>query len=403
MVNKKMGAKIALILVTLAVIFTACKSMPAVVEVSPDKLVAGQELAAWKGKWVSTYTVMNDASLNAAYKKTAEGMPYYTEGGLQAAVKDMYGSSVTAMKFNGTNKVTLTMQKKDGSKSNVVCEYKYMGTKAVPGYEGSLWYTFEAVNPGKELQAVKNMIIMPPHQHGDGPVHWHVRFGYYGFDWLINGEKSWPTFVPASTKKNDMLKGAESSIETMPKWTDAAPFKSYAEHGRWINSLLVFENSSKEVMDVYAKLIKEFEGKNPKGGDFTRAEIIAELQKSDDSLKDFTHLEFNIKDGKNELIVFKGSKEIFRSNYVRVAPGKAKAYMTMKAEKKDAGMFSLISFVVVHGAPNYHFHLWYGATEEDIAAQRGTPTCYKVDVPADIRASGIERSAKRTLSALTGK
>ena len=76
MVNKRMGAKIALILVTLAVIFTACKSMPAAK--MNDKFAAGMELAAWKGEWVSADIIKDNPSLKAAYKKTAADMRFYT-------------------------------------------------------------------------------------------------------------------------------------------------------------------------------------------------------------------------------------------------------------------------------------------------------------------------------------
>lgn len=400
MVNKRMGAKIALILVTLAVIFTACKTMPSTI--GSMKVEAGKELAAWKGEWISIDIVKDDSSLNAVYKETAAKMPYYTEDGLKAAVADMYASPVVSAKFDGTNTVIFTIQKRDGSKFEMPCEYKYIGKQAAPDQEGLFWEAFEAVTDTKELRSVKYLILIPPDRHGDGILHWHGRFTSYSISWIVGGDKSWPTYVPASTTKETMVSNFENSIKSMTKFSPVSPFESYAKYGKWINTLSIFENTSKEVEAAYAKVIKEFAGKNPKGGDFTKAEIIAELQKGNKSVKDYSHMEFIVKDGKNELVFYKGNKEVFRSSYVRVGASPSKPYMTMKAERKDAGMYSLISFVVVHGtAPMQHFHLWYGNNEKEIEEFEGTPTCYRAALTDAEIAAAVEKSARTLLEKLT--
>ena len=400
MVSKRMGAKLALILVALAVIFTACKSMPDTI--GGMKIEPGKELAAWKGEWVSAAVVKNDSSLNAVYKEISSKMPYYTEEGLKAAVADMYASPVVSAKFDGTNTVMFMIQKRDGSKSEMLCEYKYIGKKAAPGQKDFFWEAFEAVTDTKELKSVKYLVLIPPDRHGDGLLHWHGRFSPYSISWIVEGDKSWPTYIPASTSKEAMVNNFENSIKSMPRWSPVSPFESYAAHGKWINTLSIFENTSKEVEAVYAKVIKEFAGKNPKGGDFTKAEIIAELQKGNKSVKDYSHLEFIVKDGKNELVFYKGDKEIFRSSYIRVAASPSKPYMTMKAERKDAGMYSLVSFVVVHGsAPMQHFHLWYGNNEKELEAFEGTPTCYRAALTNAEIAAAVEKSARTLLEELT--
>lgn len=400
MVNKKIGAKIAFVLVTFAVLFTACKSMPAAK--MNDKFTAGMELAAWKGEWVSADIIKDNPSLKAAYKKTAADMRFYTPEGLEAAALDMYKTPAVKAKFDGTNTVLFTSLDKDGKEMQISVKYKYLGQKADSEYSDSMWETFEAVEDKLENANFKYFISMPPHAHGDGPKHWHARFGRYSIDNLVAGAGKWPTYYSSSTSEAELVKMFESSIPNMPKWNPASPFESYAKHGKWINSLSIFENTSKEVEAAYAKVIKEFAGKNPKGGDFTKAEIIAELQKGNKSVKDYSHMEFIVKDGKNELVFYKGDKEIFRSSYVRVAASTSKPYMTMKAERKDAGMYSLISFVVVHGkAPMLHFHLWYGNNEKEIEEFEGTPTCYRTALTDAEIAAAVEKSVRNLLEKLT--
>lgn len=397
MLNKKANAKLAFILMILAVMFTACKSIP------PIK--TGMEFMPWKGEWVSSDVVKDEKVFDMTYKMIAENMSYYTADGLKAATEDMYKTPIIKAKFDGTNTVIFTIKNKEGKEIEKACEYKYLGQKEDGEYKGLFWETFEAVTEDRALADVKYFIALRPEKHGDdGLQHWHTRFGRRGIENLLGKASYWPTYYPASTPREELLKAFEGSIKAMPNYTPKEPFASYAAHGKWMNSPLVYENTSKEVEAVYAKLIKEYAGKNPKGGDFTKEEIISLMQKGNETLNDFTHLEFVTKDGKNELIVYKNDKEIFRSNYVRIATNKEKPYMTMMAEKKDAGKFGLISFVVVHGAPNYHFHLWYGANDKELEALKGTPTCFKVDIPNGIRAESIEKSCRDRLnSVIEGK
>lgn len=386
--------------VTLAVIFTACKSMPAVK--MNDKFTAGMELAAWKGEWVSADIIKDNPSLKAAYKKTAADMPFYTPEGLEAAALDMYKAPAVKAKFDGTNTVLFTYLDKAGNEKQISVKYKYMGQKADGESPDTIWETFEAVEDKLENANFKYFISMPPSAHGNSPIHWHARFGSRSIDRLITGAGKWPTYYSAFTSEADLVKMFESSIQNMPKWCPVSPFESYAVHGKWINALSIFENTSKEVEAAYAKVVKEFAGKNPKGGDFTKAEIIAELQKRNKSVKDYSHLEFIVKDGKNELVFYKGDKEVFRSSYVRVGASPSRPYMTMKAERKDAGMYSLISFVAVHGtAPMLHFHLWYGNNEKELEDFEGTPTCYRAALTDAEIAASVEKEARNLLERLT--
>ena len=405
MINKKIGAKIALALAAFALFFTACKSMPAAK--GGMKMKKGMELAAWEGEWVSADSVKNDPSLEAAYRDTAAEMPNYTVDGFKAAISDMYRTPVIKAKFDGSNTVLFTVLDKEKKQVEIPCEYKYMGKVPIPGYKGSFWHTFEAVKDVRGLTGVKYFIAVAPGRHGEGLLHWHGRFGRYSIDWLVNGDTSWPTYFPVSTSNEEMAKNFGEGIKAMPQLLPKDPFESYAKFGKWISSSFIYDDMSKEVENVYAKLIKEFAGKNPKGGDFTKQEIIAEMKSNDmsaASVDDFSHLEFSIQDGKNELTVYKDGKEVFRSTYKRVAASSSKPYMTMQADRKDAGKFSLISFVVVHGAaPNQHFHLWYGASEKELGALKGTPTCYVDGRPAAVIAEQVEKSCRKKLQAITEK
>lgn len=401
MSNKRKNAQCALSIMALAVLCAACVSTPKAQSAAP--MEKGKELSAWKGEWVSVTGIKADPALEGAYKAAADSMPFYTVEGVKAAVTDSYGSPVLKAKFDGTNTVLLTVKNKQGEEIELPCEYKYMGKIPMPDNNDYVWETFEAVKDSRELRYAKYFIALAPRMQKDGLTYWQGRFSGYSISWLVTGETGFPTYLPASTDKTDMVKYFEGCIMEQSKTLPKAPFTSYAVHNKWVNSPFVYDDTRKEVADVYDKLIKEFSGKNPKGGDFTKADIIAEMKKGNDSAKDFSHLEFITADGKNELVVYQGNKEILRSSYTRVGASPSKPYMTMMAENKNAGKFSLISFVVVHGAPNYHFHLWYGENEEALAKQKGTPTCYKVETPAELRANHIEQSCRKTLQALTEK
>lgn len=89
----------------------------------------------------------------------------------------------------------------------------------------------------------------------------------------------WPTYVSASMTKEELVKNFKDTIGAVAGMFPKSPFEPYAKEGKWMNSSLIYDNTSAEVNAAYNKIIKEFAGKNPKGGDFTKAEIIAEMKK----------------------------------------------------------------------------------------------------------------------------
>ncbi|MGP1529380.1 MAG: ZinT/AdcA family metal-binding protein [Treponema sp.] len=406
MSNKTKGAKFALSIMTIAVLCAACVSTPkaqSTTAASNDLTIEeGKAFAAWKGEWVSVSSIKADPALEDSYKMAADSMPYYTVDGVKAAVAESYGSPVLKAKFDGTNTAILTVKTKEGKEVEMACEYKYMGKVPMPNNNDYVWETFEAVKDSRELRNAKYFIALAPRTQESGITYWQGRFSGYSINWLVNGETGFPTYLPATTAQADMITYFKGCINEQAKTLPKAPFASYAAHNKWVNRPFVYDDTSKEVADVYDKLIKEFAGKNPTGGDFTKADIITEMKKGDDSTNDFSHMEFITTDGKNELVIYQGDKEIVHASYKRVAASASRPYITMMADK-NVGKFSLISFVVVHGAPNYHFHLWYGANEEELSQLKGTPTCYKVDVAKNLRADYIEKGCRKVLQALTEK
>ncbi|MEL3901923.1 ZinT/AdcA family metal-binding protein [Treponema phagedenis] len=400
MVKKIIGIKRMSFFIFITVFFIACQSAP---KSKTETIAAGNEMAAWKGEWVSLDTIKTDAALEDSYTEAAKNMAHYTVEGFKAAVADMYQTPVLKMKFDGTNTVILTVQNNKEAIVEVPCEYVYKGKVAVLGEKNRFWYTFQAAKDIRELKNAKYLIALPPEQDDSGILHWHARISSHDINWLVNGKKTWPTYVAESTPQEKKIQNLKESIRTLPARLPEKPFEQYADNGKWINRPAVFDNTSKEVSAAYEKIIKEFAGKNPKGGDFTKEEIIAEIKKNDktlNTLDDFTHLSFLTEGKKNELIIYKGEKIVFQSEYKRVAQSTSRPYITMRAEKKDAGKFSLISFVVVHGAPMYHFHLWYGRNETDLENQEGVPTCFSTTkISNETLANYIEKTCRRTLTA----
>lgn len=368
---KKLIKLSAAALVFSVLLFAGCKSTSEAARSSETK-----SLAPWKGEWQSFSAVTSASALNDTYMTVAAKMPHYTEDGLRAAIASAYASPITKAKFNGTNTVVFTVQDADGEEKEIKCEYRYVGDVPVVGFKDHFWQTFEAVKDVRGLMQAKYFIAVPPHKHGDGLLHWHARFGARSISELVNGDPNWwPTYAEASMPKEELVKQFAKSIEGMAQMLPQSPFEMYAEHGKWINSSLIYDDARPAIQKAYANLIKEFAGKNG-GKDFTKAEIIALAKKAYGNAEDFTHLEFVTKGDKNELVVLKGSAEVLRLAYKQDAANPSKP--TLKAftavDTAKAGKFAHISITGVHGKPA-HMHLWYGANDSGIASIKVKPTC----------------------------
>lgn len=394
MFKRNFGAKIAFFLLAVIMVFTACQSTP--------KTIAdgGNELAPWKGEWITSDYYKNDSSLESVYKETADAMPFYTVDGLKEAFTEMYATPIVKAKFDGTNTVKFTILDENNKEVEVKGTYIYKGKVEDKEYPGNFWETFELAKDVRGLSGAKYMIAFPPHGHGeDAPLHWHARFGKSSIDALVNAS-NWPTYYSARMTKDWFLKETSTSLKYIPK----TPFIGYTGFKKWMNSSSIYDNKSEAVQAAYKKIIAEFKGKNPKGGDFTREEIIAEMKKVYGTDEDFSYIEFIASAKKNEaavneLVFYKGNKEVFRSSYTRVASTIKPGRLTVMADKKGAGKFALICFTSVHGNPA-HCHFWYGATAEEAKAVKFTPTVISADLSDAEIAARVESSCRRVLGGL---
>lgn len=387
--NQKLNFKRMFLVI--AAIFTAASFTQAIAD-------TGKELAPLKGEWVSMTTVMDNSSLDAAYAEAAEKMPNYTAGGVKAVYKEMYASIALKAQFNGTNTVTFTVLNKAGKQEKIKCAYTYKGQIPIPGYEGHFWETFEAVKTVRGLEKAKYFIATLPHQGDDGLLHWHARFGAVSIDDLVNADSLWwPTYVKSSTKKNELIETAKKEIVSyVAANAPASPFIHYEKSGEWMNQALAYTSKAPEVEAVYTNLIKEFAGKKPEGGNFTKEEILTEVMKLHADIQDFTHVKFSTKNGVNELIFLKNGKEVFRSNYKRIEANPSKATSMAIVSDKDTDIFKLMSMTKIHGDP-MHFHFWYGTNETDFAKFIKAPTCIPAHTPGSKLAEYVEKNCRYVL------
>lgn len=392
MFNKKIGAKLALALVAVTMVFTACTTTKKAI-ISGD---AKADFSAWKGEWVSADAEAENPKAKMIYENAAKENPNYTKDGIKDGFLGMYRSPVSKVVFDGSDTVKFTV-KDDNSEKVVTVAYKYVGKVNDLNWEGVEWEAFEAT--GNVRGMFKYIVALAPHKHGEGNEHWHARFSNVSIEALTKA-KNWPTFFRTSVLKNadDVLKTMKDSIGYLPK----SPFKDYAGKTEWINSALLYRNNSVALQNVYDKIIKEFAGKNPKGGDFTKEEIISIMEKTYGTPGvDFTHIKFDITNDVNELVLLKNSKEIGRYSYKRVGENAEKAgLMALVTDNKNAGVLTNIVMTGAHGTPK-HFHFWYGKNASDVKSITSVPTCIPANTPDEDIAKRVEKSCRYVLKGMT--
>ena len=364
---------------------------------SMDMMSEGS-LAPWKGEWRSFDAVSQASKLKDAYDQATKSMNNYTVDGFKAAAAAMYTTPFSKIKFNGSNTVKFTVMESDGTEKEISCEYKYEGKVPMAGYDGYFWETYKAVKPVRGLSKAQYFIATSPHQHGeDGLNHWHGRFGANSIEALVNADSLWwPTYVAADMTDEKLTEEFAKSIPSFAGMLPVSPFEKYT--GKWINTSLIYENTSEAVQNVYKKLIAEFAGKNPKGGDFTKDDIIAVMKGAYGTTDDFTELEFISADGKNEMIVYKDGKKVRQMAYRRdgALAGKESLTAFSATDTKAADRFACFVCTGVHGTPK-HFHLWYGADADAVKNIKGVPTCIPSDTSdADI-ALRVEKTCRKVL------
>lgn len=399
MISQKHFGYIAAVLMLCSVCIAGCSSAPATAQ-----LEKGKELAAWQGEWQSLSAVSGASQLNDTYTAQAEKMPFYNADGLKAAVSGMLKTPVVKAKFDGSNTVLFTVTDKDGKEQQITCEYRFVGTTPIKGFEKSSWYTFEAVKPVAGIAEARYLIAVPPHRDSpDSMLHWHVRFGSSDIKSLVDADPLWwPTYTDAAYSREDLVK---QFIPLIPELAEMLPQSSFAAYtGKWINTSLIYDDQRPAVQNAYAQLIKEFAGKKD-GSDFTKEEIIAMAKKLYGNAADFTHLEFVTGKDKNELVVWKGNTELSRSAYMRDGANelRASANAYMAADRQHAGKFAFLAMTAPHGTPA-HMHVWYGMKPSEIGNTDGSkPTCIPADSSEDLVARRVLSTCRKVLQQATKK
>ena len=399
MISQKHFGYIAAVLMLCSVCIAGCSSAPATAQ-----LEKGKELAAWQGEWQSLSAVSGASQLNDTYTAQAEKMPFYNADGLKAAVSGMLKTPVVKAKFDGSNTVLFTVTDKDGKEQQITCEYRFVGTTPIKGFEKSSWYTFEAVKPVAGIAEARYLIAVPPHRDSpDSMLHWHVRFGSSDIKSLVDADPLWwPTYTDAAYSREDLVK---QFIPLIPELAEMLPQSSFAAYtGKWINTSLIYDDQRPAVQNAYAQLIKEFAGKKD-GSDFTKEEIIAMAKKSYGNAADFTHLEFVTGKDKNELVVWKGNTELSRSAYMRDGANelRASANAFMATDRQQAGKFAFLAMTTPHGTPA-HMHVWYGMKPSEIGNTDGSkPTCIPADSSEELVARRVLSTCRKVLQQATKK
>lgn len=140
-------------------LFAGCASVPAT---AVSDTAAASELAVMKGSWQPLSRFEDDAVLQDVYAKNAAAMPYYSEGGLKAAVHYAVAAPVIKAVFDGSNTVAFTVRTADGSEKEVLCEYTFKGTRPMVEDSTRNWLTFEAVKPIQELKNLRYFVVTAP-------------------------------------------------------------------------------------------------------------------------------------------------------------------------------------------------------------------------------------------------
>ena len=356
-----------------------CATVPAA---AVSDTAGASEIAVMKGSWQPLSRFEDDAVLQDVYAKNADAMPYYSKEGLKAAVHYAVAAPVVKAVFDGSNTVAFTVRAADGSENEVLCEYTFKGT--VPMVEDSArkWLTFEAVKPIRGLRELRYVVVTAPHiDEKTGIKSFDARFGRWGIQSLVHGDPLKMTpFVEATLPKDEVIKHFTAVINTVAETKlPKEPLSLY--NGKWVNSVTVCEDPRPAIQNVYTQLIKEFAGKNPKGGDYTKEDIMALVHKAFGTADDFTHLEFVAENGKNEIIVWKGDTEVSRSAYIQDKAHSAHpSYRAFSAtDPAFKGKLAHFSITIPHAVPP-HMHLWYGTSIEEAAKMKSAPTCIRADV-----------------------
>ncbi len=175
----------------------------------------------WAGSWTSSTTFLDAPEMVDVYKMLAEkaaaaGKKTNTPEAVKAFFKAMGNSDFAGLRLEGDK---VTFLNADGT-SKETLSYTYEGIEKRKFGEYPLsWSTFQATS----ASSYKYLVMMPPEQHGTGPVHFHVRYGDKGIAYLLDTpalQGWWPTLCKEGTTAAKyaagILEGADEMVGMLP-------------------------------------------------------------------------------------------------------------------------------------------------------------------------------------------
>lgn len=221
-------------------------------------------LSDWAGDWTSTASYLDAPEYNAVYKGIQKHLPGYTVKGVKGAYQNMYHTDFAKMKVSGDG---ITFILEDGKELETVI---YESRPTPEGKEWEGWSLFEAAEKdSSETRAfvprrdARFLIALHPHAHGDGPKHWHLRYGKESFEVLLALKDWWGTGLEPAATAAQLTAGIDPAEYS--KYL-AKPLSEW--RGEWISSLKLMQSPLMDpIFEAIAAEAKKL-GKN-----YTAAEV----------------------------------------------------------------------------------------------------------------------------------
>ena len=163
-----------------------------------DHDVKDRSLSDWAGEWQSPYPFVLDGSLDEAWEEKAEDGKK-TAAEYKEYYKTGYKTDIASVSIKG-DKITY---KYDNGKT-VSAKYKYVGyfIQLWSGGTKGAMYRFERTD--KKSDAPKFIEINDHMIEPAKAEHFHLRMSNDSFDAIVDPEKYWPTFFPASMSAHEI-------------------------------------------------------------------------------------------------------------------------------------------------------------------------------------------------------
>ena len=163
-----------------------------------DHDVKDRNLSDWAGEWQSPYPFVLDGSLDEAWEEKAEDGKK-TAAEYKEYYKTGYKTDIASVSIKG-DKITY---KYDNGKT-VSAKYKYVGyfIQLWSGGTKGAMYRFERTD--KKSDAPKFIEINDHMIEPAKAEHFHLRMSNESFDAIVDPEKYWPTFFPASMSAHEI-------------------------------------------------------------------------------------------------------------------------------------------------------------------------------------------------------